>query len=260
MRRLPYVAALILVLLLIPLRVSGSLRSFAFKTIRPVARPLTAVNRNLVDTWLSLQQIPSLLEQRHALQDQVVSLQRQLLQAEQLTSENSVLRQELGVTGVSRQSVKVLTHVVVQGNDPADSTLVIDVGTDQGVATGQAATYQGALIGRVIQAGRNTSTVRLITSSRSLIQARIAFGQQKGLLSGMGNGLQLTDVQQGASPELSSPVETSGLGGGLPAGILIGTLGRTLSKPSNPTQSFQISLPYDPATLTAFFILISTTS
>ena len=259
LRHLTYSTGLILLLLVLPLRISSGLRSAALRAVSPITKPLVTINRTLENDWISLRQIPSLLQQRRDLQNQVVTLQRQLLEEEQLAKENVALRQELGITGITQQQPKILVHVVVQGLDPADRTLTIDVGTNQGISKGQAAIYEGSLIGRVIQTNSNTATVRLLTSNHSLIQARIASNQQKGLLIGTGNSVQLTDVQQGTAPAADSTVETSGLGGSLPAGILIGTLGQTLSKPSNLSQSFLVSLPYDPSTVSNFFILLTAT-
>ena len=256
-RRVLYFAILCLLLLIVPIRLSNSLRAVAVRAVGPAGRPLSDLNCSITNSFIGLTQIPSLLQQRYDLQRQVVALQYQLLEQEQLAKENAALRQELGVTGAVQQSAKVLTHVVIAGSDPADRTLVVDVGTNQNVTEGQPAIYEGALIGRVIKVSRDSAVIRLITSTRSLIQSRIASNQQKGILTTSANGLQLSDIRQGSLPASNSSVETSGLGGNLPAGILIGTLGEILSKPSNPTQSFKVSLPNDPGTLTTFFILLT---
>lgn len=260
LRRTLYVAGFILLLFLLPVRFSSSLRSVVLHSVSPLTKPLVRFNRSISNTWLELAQIPSLLQQRSDLQTQVVGLQEQLLRNQQLTEENTVLRQELGVTGSTSQSPKVYAHIIIQGSDPLDRTAVLDVGTDQGVLSGQPAVYQGVLIGRITSTNRTTSTVRFITSNKSLIQAQISSNQEKGILAGNGVGVGLSDIEQGISPAANSTIETSGLGGSLPAGILIGVIGQVTSKPSSLSQTFQVNLPYDPGLLSSFFILLTSSN
>jgi rod shape-determining protein MreC len=263
-RRTLYLVVLILALLLVPSHITARARGAIVHATAPVTKPLSALNRRFDAAIESFREIPRLSQRNASLQNQVVSLQEQLLRQGELAQENASLRQELGVSGVARQTAKVLAHVTVQGSDPLDKTLDVDVGTSQGIQAGQPAVYQGVLIGRVIQAESFSATVRLLISNKSVVQARINPGTgaatEDGLISGDGDAITLTDIQQGSNPVSKTPVETSGLGGSLPQGILIGSLAGLVSKPSDLSQSYQVSMPYDPDDLDSFFILLTTPS
>jgi rod shape-determining protein MreC len=131
-------------------------------------------------------------------------------------------------------------------------------GTDSGWGLHVVAVIsQGALIGRVTEVRSQSSVVRAITSLSSGIQARLTLNQEKGYLVGTGNGVVLKDISQGLAVESGSVVETSGLGGSLPQGILIGTIDSLQSAKSELSQTFRIALPVDPLNIQSVLILLS---
>jgi rod shape-determining protein MreC len=254
-RRVLYIAIFVIVILLLPHSFTTWLRDRVDTTLGPIATKLIHQNRTLGNAWDNFQEIPHLRDDRQNLQQEVVALQQEVIQDQSIKDENNTLRKELGVTDATRTIPKVLARVILPGSDHLDPTLTIDVGSNQGIEVGQPAVYEGALIGRVSSVRDTTATVRLMTSTKSRIQAWITQNQQKGLLVGTGVGVQLTDVLQGVTIPSDGVVATSGLGGSLPQGILIGSLGPTLSKPSDLSQKFTVTLSEDPNTLESFFIL-----
>jgi len=259
LRRVITIAVLVIFILILPTRFTNWLRDSISHALSPLASQLVHENRTLGNAWDNFQQIPQLRSERQQLQQQVLALQQEVAKDEQVKQENETLRQELGITGVTQTIPKVLARVILQGSNRLDQTLTVDVGSKQGIAVNQPAIYNGTLIGRVAEVHDNTAVIRLVTSTRSFVQAQISQNQQKGLLVGTGTSVKLTDVIQGSTIPTDGIVETSGLGGNLPQGILIGSLGSAISKPNDLSQSFQVGLPQDPASLDSFFILHITT-
>jgi rod shape-determining protein MreC len=171
--------------------------------------------------------------------------------------ENADLRKELGISGVTRDTPKTLTHIILQGDNPLDYTFTIDSGSAQGVKVGQPAVAQGVLIGRVIEVRSQTSIVRSVTSLQSRVQAWLATNQEKGFLVGTGNSVELQDITQGLDIPTGTTIETSGLGGTLPQGILIGSIESIKSAKSDLTQTFRVQLPIDPLSVQSLFILLT---
>lgn len=246
-----------LVILFTPLAVSSQLRDGALRLIRPIGRFFTERNAGLRNAWLNLMSIGTVREERSRLQQQVVALQQQVIATEDLRRENDALKQELGVTGVTRELPKLAARVVLQGANPLDYTMTVDVGRAQGVREGQPAVAQGALIGRVIEVREHSAVVRAITSLQSQVQAWLAPNQEKGFLIGTGNGVLLQDISQGLDVPEGTVVETSGLGGSLPQGILIGQVGQLESAKSELSQKFRITIPFDPTGVQNLFILLT---
>lgn len=248
--------AVVIILFLVPVGVVSMLRDTSTSlSSRPASffvRQTTAF-RNF---FVNIRQIGELRGEKEDLQQQVLELQQKLATQENIVRENASLKEELGVTGVTRTTNKVLARIVIQGSDPLDRSFVVDVGKSDGIQQGQPAIYRGSLIGRVTEVREHTSVVRSITSQKSHIQAWLADTREKGLLAGDGNTVTLTEITQGVIVNPDSVIETSGLGGSLPQGILIGRISAKSSQESEASQSFRIVLNQDPNSLESLFILL----
>lgn len=257
LKRFAYLSILVILLILVPSSPSAYVRNKASLVMSPVGSFLVKQNVRFTNFFRNIRQISSLRQDKQNLQQELISLQQKLAEQESLRRENDALRQELGVAGVSRNFKKVLAHVIIQGSDPLDRCFTVDAGSNQGVKAGQPAVSQGFLLGRVISVRDNSAVVRSILSKESRIQAWIAESREKGLLVGDGNTAFLSDINQGVTIKDRSVVETSGLGGSLPQGILIGQTDQIISKQSDLSQKFLIKLVQDPTGAESLFILLT---
>lgn len=255
-RHLILLAAVVL-LLFVPLVAIAPLRDATARLLHPIGVFLTERNQTIRNAWLNLRSIGAVHEERNQLQEQVIALQQKVIADDSLKQENNDLRQELGVTGVTRDTSKVFTHVVLQGDDPLDYAFTIDVGRAQGIQVGQPAVAQGVLIGRVSEVRERTAVVRAVTSLNSRVQAWLVPSQEKGFLVGTGNAVELQEITQGLDIPVGTVVATSGLGGSLPQGILIGSTDAVLSAKSSLTQTFRVTLPVSPQGIHSLFILLT---
>ena len=265
-RRIFIFLLLALFLLAAPFTLSSRLRDTTSKVLAPIARPFQHERFVISDFFTNLSQISQLRKDNNSLETEVVTLQQQLSTSDQIKRENDTLKQELGVTGITRELPKVLAHVSIQGTDPLDRTFTIDVGSAQNIKVGQPVVSNGYLVGRIIEVRNQSSRVRSIVSSQSIVQAWIPATSDKGLLVGESNTSSLQKINQGNTIPNGSLVETSGLHGDsadgiipLPQGILIGTTTNNLSKASDLTQSFQVQTGTDPSKLESVLVLITTT-
>ncbi len=256
-RRLITYAVVVLLILIIPISQVGWLRDGVSRFFAPLTGFLTSGGTSIQNYFHNLASIGAIQEDRAKLQSQVVTLQKSLSDQEDLRRENESLRKELGIAGVARETSKVFSKIIIQGLDPLDRTVTIDVGRAQGVRQGQPAIYQGSLVGRIETVRESTSVVRLITSPKSIVQAWVPTKKENGILQGDGNTVTLKEVNQGVQVDIGTLVETSGLGGSLPQGIPIGSIEQTNSTANSLSQSFRVSLPYDPNSLESLIILLT---
>lgn len=134
----------------------------------------------------------------------------------------------LGADVVSRDVCETYPCAEVVGTDPDPYLryVTINVGAQQGVGVGMPVVTSGAaLVGRVSQVGPRTAKVQLITDADSATAALIQRTRVTGLVSGQPDGtLSMEYVPQSEDLEVSvgDIVLTSGLGGVLPKGLVIG--------------------------------------
>jgi rod shape-determining protein MreC len=139
---------------------------------------------------------------------------------------------------------QVMITAKVIGRTPQDfnRSLVIDKGSRDGVQEGRAVLSMGYLFGRISNVGESQSDVSLITDHKSLIPAILEKSRETGLVQGGLEGLILTEVPVNSVIEKDERVLTSGLGGDLPSGIIIGQI-KDSQKSSSLFQSAKISYP-----------------
>ena len=114
----------------------------------------------------------------------------------------------------------------VLGRDPNFlKYLVIDLGSDQGIAPGMPVMSDVGLVGRIVEVSANSSKVLLITDPGSAINALVQGSRVLGVLAGVdGGNPRIKYLTQDVVISPGDIVLTSGLGGSLPKGLVIGQI------------------------------------
>lgn len=113
--------------------------------------------------------------------------------------------------------------VLADSGSPFRQSVLLNVGSRDGIVDGWATMDGLGLVGRISGVGRATSRVILLTDPSSRIPVTIQPSGQKAILAGDNSGLPLVDFIE--SPEQVRPgdrVISSGDGGVFPAGLLVG--------------------------------------
>jgi rod shape-determining protein MreC len=102
--------------------------------------------------------------------------------------------------------------------------VTINVGAQQGVEAGMSVVSGGAgLVGRVTQAAPRTAKVQLLTDPESAVAALLQTTRGTGLVVGQPDGtLRMMYIPQEEDVSVGDIVLTSGLGGLMPKGLVVG--------------------------------------
>jgi rod shape-determining protein MreC len=194
--------------------------------------PLAVLQRAVAGAWSrvagNLQPNPEVA----ALQQRVSALEAEnsSLRAEnvQLRESESQLRILSGLVEYARSQpdAKYLTaNLIGRDTSPLLTTLIFDRGSDDGVIRGMPVVTGDGLVGRVVEVSPEACKVQPITDPASAIAARLQTSRESGVVVGqLGGGLEMQFITQQTRVEPGEVVLTSGLGGALPAGIVIGTV------------------------------------
>lgn len=114
----------------------------------------------------------------------------------------------------------------VLGRDPNFlKYLVIDLGSEQGIAPGMPVMSDVGLVGRIVEVSASSAKVLLITDPGSAVNALVQGSRVLGVLQGVdGGNPQIKYLTQDAVISPGDIVLTSGLGGSLPKGLVIGQI------------------------------------
>lgn len=257
MKKWRFVIAILIVafmLLILPIKISKTLRNYTWDIIRPAGLFFKmSVGRTfpfLRDT-LHFGQI---VKQNSDLVKENSELQSELAKLTEMKNENEILKQELGFMKTQDLTTTTAAAVIGQSTDYLKS-LVIDKGENDGITNGNAVISQGILIGLVSEARVDNSTVTLITDSNSLIPVVLQNSRGTGLLHGGLSGLTVKDIPLNINITKGENVVTSGLGGQIPGGILIGKVNNVISKESEIFQEVAVSSQIDFSRLEVVFVI-----
>lgn len=212
---------LLMVLVFIPVT-----RNFLSRTVLTVSKPAT--------TWFSslsfssrglfngISEISSLRGQNADLADKLRQSQLDKSNYEELKAENEILKKQLGFKEQVQDRELVPAKIISREPTTFLDNIIIDKGSSDGIIPGLAVVSDGALVGRVGDVLPNQSKVILITSKDSVIQAMLQTNRDMGVLRGGLSGVTLENIPQDVSVVDKESVVTSGLGGGIEQGILIG--------------------------------------
>ena len=221
-----------------------------------------------VATWFNDKQnyykdSTALEEENAALRKQLAEMEKAIRQAEEDSAENERLRELLNLQKKREdfefESAHITEHTVTNWT----SSLTLDKGTKHGVEVKDCVIDEtGALVGVVSEVGYNWCTVLTIVDTDTSLGAQVFRTKDLGLAVGdfslmEERRLRLDYLPAGCQLLGGDLVETSGLGGYYPSGLVIGTV-EEVQKDDSGTTSYAILAPaVDFDGLTEVFIIKS---
>lgn len=152
---------------------------------------------------------------------------------DRLAVENVQLREELNRAAIYEKLLRyerenadfqyLPADVIGRDTDPNLLTLRLNKGLVDGVDNGMPIVTERGLVGRVIDVGPNWCQVQLLIDNGSAVRARLGQSRAEGVVAGRGDSPLLMDyITQEIEISAGEYVLTSGVGGRLPSGLVIG--------------------------------------
>lgn len=189
------------------------------------------------------------------LRDSVNKFQAEVAQLSAAKKENEKLRAELGFNSSHNFSYEAAE---VMSFDPSNlrGTVTINKGKKQGLAIGMAAISEGFLAGRISEVSENSAKVQLITDPVSAIPVTLQTANTNGLAKGgIGFGLSMEKISQGEQIKEGDVVISSGLGGEIPKGLVLGTVEKIIRQENSLFINANVRPSADLGTLTRLIII-----
>jgi len=165
-----------------------------------------------------------------------------LAEARAVEEENARLKAVLSLTEGDIKPVAI-SRLIGSSSSSARRFAYLSVGKAQGVEAGMPVTSPKGLIGRIVEVGRSTSRVLLLTDSESMVPVRRATDNVVAFAEGRADGtLRLRLINLGINPLKEGDIfVTSGAGGLFRPGVAVamvtrlendGAIARLLSSPA----------------------------
>jgi rod shape-determining protein MreC len=215
--------------------------AFAF---RPFQDAIDGVASDVSSIASTIAEIDQLRQENAELRTDNDRLEAESRSAAELKRENEQLTALLQLrNGLEYQTVAV--SVIAKESSEARRALVIDRGSDDGLAVGQVVISSGgALAGRIVEVGPNFAHVVLISDATSTVIGQLLGNAARGKVIGqLGGALVMLDVDAAAEVTIGEEVFTAGieLEGGIrspyPKGLLIGRVVDVTRDPNEVVQT-----------------------
>jgi rod shape-determining protein MreC len=234
--------------------------AFAFK---PIEVTIDGTARDIVSIGGALAEINQLRQDNEALRAENQQLRTDNRSTAELRRENDQLTGLLQLRqGLNFQTTAAT--VIARETSEARRVVVIDRGSDDGIAVGHVVIAAGgALVGRVIDVGPDFARVLLISDSTSTVIGQLLSSSATGKVVGQpGGALVMQDVDSTVTVPIGEEVFTAGieLAGGLrspyPKGLLIGQVVDLSRDPNEVVQTVYLQ-PAAPLDQLEFVLVIT---
>lgn len=224
----------------LPVSWASRIRSTIKQEITPVLNPLYQSSLGLRKIAMLTHDLKNLPKENEDLSREVSSLLSENARLKEVDHENALLKKELQISSPDQNRKLVEAKIVARSSLSFLDIVTIDKGSSEGIKTNQAVTLNGSLIGKITSTASRSSDVELVTSGNAITQAQLQGSRATGIIRGGIRGLVLEYIPQDVQVVPGEMVITSGLGGEMRSGILIGTIMETISKKNDVYQSFSV--------------------
>jgi rod shape-determining protein MreC len=234
--------------------------AFAFK---PIQQAIDGIASEVSSIATTIAEIDQLRQENATLRSENDLLDAESRSAAELRRQNEELTALLQLRNGLDYETRAVT-VIARESSEARRSLVIDRGSDDGLAVGQVVIGAGgSLVGRVTEVGTTIAHVVLISDPTSTVTGQLLSSSATGKVVGqLGGALVMTDVDSAADVGRGEEVFTAGieLGGGLrspyPKGLLIGRVIDVTIDPNEVVQTVFLE-PAAPLDRLEFLLVIT---
>lgn len=217
-------------MLLMALQATGQLRpiqSAITQLTSPAQVGTTGATESLTDAVDFLFELRNLRQRNAELEQVNAGLLVENFALREVQRENELMREMLRFAqtrpGLEVRGAQIVARVIGQESNNFLEYIMLDLGTEHGVAVGMPVVTDQGLVGRISDVTASTSKVLLIIDPSSAVNAILQSSRLNGVVRGAPGGTVVMDyIRQGEEFSVGEVVLTSGLGGRFPKGIPIG--------------------------------------
>ena len=263
--RLGVVIIAVVLVALLAGRVMGGKADFLTNAIVTVREPIRQAAASVAN-WLDgaygyLFEYEQLKAENESLRIQLAEAQEEARAGRDAVDENERFRNLLGFSEKHSDFVYESAKIVSWSASNWGSSFTISKGERNGIEVGDCVMNEyGALVGQISELGESSATVRTLIDVDTSIGALVGADGSAAMLMGdytlMRQGqVKVTWLTEGAQLFLEDDVLTSGSGGLIPQGIVIGSVASIQSEAGGQTEYGIIEPAVDLDTLVQVFII-----
>ena len=218
------------------------LENAASKLVMPVQNGLTYLKNKVSGNSTFFTDINNLKQENEELTQRNSELEQSLRELENVKSENETLKEYLGLTEKYGEYSTVPAYIINKDISNYSKSIVINVGSDDGIEENMTVIADQGLVGHVISVTNDTAKVRTIIDTSSSVSCSLSTTEESIVCKGTleeESALRAMYIPDDDGIIQGDSVETSGLGGIYPKGIHVGSIKRVVNT-KNATDRYAI--------------------
>lgn len=193
------------------------------------------------DGNIFFENIEDLKQKNEALVKENEELKEKSLEYEILLAENEVLKKHIKLSDLYPNYSVIVADIIMDSKMSWDYTYTINKGSKDGIEPNMAVIAEDGLVGYIESTTNNTAKIVSILDAGNSISGRVTRTRDtiiaKGSISLSENmQMRITNIPTGVTLVEGDKIETSGLGGIYPKGILIGKI-KSFKQKNNPIEN-----------------------
>ena len=195
--------------------------------VMPIQNGFTYLKNKITGNDTFFADMDTLKSENEELKTRNSELEQSLRELEIIKAENETLKEYVNLKDKYQDYTTVPADVINRDISNYSSTIVINVGTDDGIQEGMTVIADSGLVGHVVSVTASTANVQTIVDTASAVTSTISTTEDTIVVQGTlddKTALKATFIPTDAVVLQGDSVETSGIGGIYPKGIHIGTI------------------------------------
>lgn len=221
------------------------LESVASSIVNPVQRVFLDLRNKIQGNSAYFSNMETIMQENEELKQRNSELETQLRELEMIKAENTTLQEYMNLSEKYASYETIPAYVINKDVSNYSSTLVLNVGTKDGIVENMTVIADKGLVGHVISVSESTCKVQVIIDSASTVSCSISTTNESIICKGTLENdqvLRASYIPTGAELIQGDSVYTSGVGGIYLKGIIIGTV-KEIVTTSNITDRYAIVEP-----------------
>ncbi len=195
--------------------------------VMPIQNGLTYLKNKISGNNQFFENINNLQNENEELKKKNSELEQALRELEIVKSENETLKEYVSLKDKYKSYSTIPAYVINRDIGNYSNTVVINVGSKDGIKENMTVIADQGLVGHVISTTDHTSKVQTIVDTATAVTSTISTTKDTIIVQGTlenKSELKATYIPTDASLIQGDSIETSGIGGIYPKGIHIGTI------------------------------------
>ena len=225
------VTAIILILLIFLSNIGNGkltfVESFANTVVSPIQNLFVSLKNKASGNSKYFSDIENLIKENKELKEKNSKLEEQVRELEIVKADNETMQEYMNLTQKYAEYKTIPAYVINKDISNLGNNIVINAGSDDGIAVNMTVIADKGLVGHVISVTKKTSKIQVIIDPASTVSCCISTTDQSLICKGTLDNdqvLRASMIPTGAELIQGDSISTSGIGGIYRKGIYIGTI------------------------------------